>query len=206
MSMPVSTYRCTACDLNRWSSGTWGYRYYVYGESKLQMHVAMGWCNSCNDLQAIEVLPDTEGELKRKNKLDTLQAELTEIIAAIPAAKTWWPFRAKRGHAQANLEYQISSAEEKLTEYRLSREALSARSSKGRCLRCESENCIALPPHQADYYNTEAEPSPIRFMHPGCGGQLTIADEGTRLNVQLTDKAYDLEGHLIGEFEWKFKP
>ena len=205
MSMPVATYRCSSCDFSRWSSGAWGYRYYVQGESKLQMHVKMGWCNTCNDLQAIEVLPDADGELKHHQELEALQGELTAILAATPPAKAWWPFRAKKSSAQANIEYAISSAEEKLTEYRLCRTALSTRTSKARCLGCGSEDCVALPEHSADYFDTEAIPVPIGFIHPGCGGQLTIACEGMRLNVKLTDKAYDLEGHLIGEVEWKME-
>ncbi|SDU21154.1 hypothetical protein SAMN05216296_2423 [Pseudomonas pohangensis] len=199
MSMPVATYKCSACDLSRWSSGTWGYRYYLHGESKLQMHVVMGWCKTCNDLQAIEVLPDAEGELKLKIKLEALQAELAKVLAATPPAKSWWPFRAKKISSQANLEYEIRAAEEQIMEYRLCRTALSTRTGKPRCLRCESEDCIALPEHAVDYFAAEDVPVPIGFMHPGCGGQLTVAYEGTRLSVQLTEKAYDLEGHLLDE-------
>ena len=139
-------------------------------------------------------------------KLEALQEEMGKILAVTSPAKAWWPFRVKKSRAQKNLEYGIRDAEEKLFEYRLCRTALSKRASQARCLRCESEGGIALPEHSADYFDTEGFSVPIGFTHPGCGGQLTIAFEGTRLSVQLKDKAYDLEGHLIGEVEWKFKP
>ena len=195
MSMPVATYKCTACALSHWDSGTWGYRYYLYGERKVQMRVKTGWCHACNDLATVEVLPDAEGEQERQQKLATLQAELGEVLAANPPPKRWWPFRARKSTKQANLEHDVESATKALTEYRLARKALSSRVSRARCLRCGSEDCQRLPPHQVDYFGTE--PLLIGFEHPGCGGQLTISDDDIRLNVLLKDKAYDLEGLLV---------
>ena len=199
MSMPVATYRCTACDLSHLDLGTWGYRYYLYKEHKVPMRVAMGWCHACNDLGAVEVLPDVEGELKRLQKLEALQAELSEVLAAIPPQKRWWPFQARKSSKQASLEYSVESAAKALAEYRQTRKALSARISRPRCLRCGSEECLRLPPHEANYFDTESLPEPVGFEHIGCGGQLTITCDGTRLSVQLTDKAYDLEGLLIAD-------
>lgn len=195
MSMPVATYRCTACDLSRWDLGTWGYRYYLYGELKVRMRVAMGWCHACSDLAIVEVLPDAEGELERQQKLATLQAELGEVLATNPPPKRWWPFRARKSIRQENLEYEVESAAETLAEYRLARKALSSRTSRARCLRCESEDCLRLPPHEVDYFGTEA--LPVGFEHPGCGGQLTIGSDDIRVNARLTDTAYDLEGLLV---------
>jgi hypothetical protein len=197
MSMPVATYGCTACDLHLWDSGTWGYRYYLHGEFKVRMRVAMGWCHACSNLGAVEVLPGADGELERQQYLETLQAELGEVLAAKPPRKRWWPFRARKSPKQANLECSVESAAKALAEYQLARKALSSRVSRARCLRCESEDCLRLPPHEASYYDTESLPEPVGFEHPGCGGQLTIRCDGTRLNVQLTDKAYDLEGFLV---------
>jgi hypothetical protein len=204
MSMPVNTYKCTRCDLSRWDSGTWGYRYYVCRESKLRMHVDMGWCPTCNDLNAIEVLPDAEGELKYEEKLHALQAELAAMLT-IPHRKRFWLFRARKSNEQWSLEHSIELTKEQLAEYQLTRAALNNRTSQARCLRCESEGGISLRAHQSPYLNPPA-PVLIGFEHPGCGGQITIACDGTRLNVQLTDKAYDLEGHLVDEVEWRFIP
>lgn len=197
MSIPVATYRCTACDLSHWDSGTWGYRYYLYGVLKVPMRVAMGWCHACSDLGVVEVLPDAEGELERLVMLEALQAELGEVLSAIPPRKRWWPFPAKKSIKQTNLEYSVKSAAEALAEYRQTRKALSARVSRARCLRCGSEDCLSLPPHQANYFDPEPLPELVGFEHPGCGGQLTITCDGTRLNMLLTDKAYDLEGSLV---------
>lgn len=199
MSMPVATYKCTACDLSRWDLGTWGYRYYLHGELKVRMRVAIGWCHVCSDLGAVEVLPDAEGELAYQQRLETFQIELDEVLAANPPKKCWWPFQARKSVEQLNLEYEVESAAEALAEYRLAREALSARVSRARCLRCGSEDCLRLPPHQVDYYGAESLSKPIGFEHPGCGGQLTISSDDTRINARLTDKGYDLEGRLVVE-------
>jgi hypothetical protein len=205
MSIPVATYRCTSCDLSLWSSSIWGFRYYLYGESKVRMGVAMGWCNACEGLGAIEVLPDVDGERALQKKLKILQAELGETLAANSPRKRWWRRHARKSAKQADLEYSVQLAEKTLAEYLLARKALSSRVSRARCLRCGSEDCLCLPPHQANYSNTNTNtnskslPVPVGFQHPGCGGQLTVACEGTQVNMLLTGKAYDQEGHLVAE-------
>ena len=197
MSMPVVTYGCTACDLSCWDAGTWGYRYYLHGETKVQMRVAIGWSHACADLGVIEVLPDAAGELERQRKLEAYRAELSEVLAAGPPRKRWWQFSANKSTRQMILEGEVESAAEALAEYRLAREALSSRVSRGRCLRCGSDDCLQLPPHEARYYDPEPRPEPIGFEHPGCGGQITIYCDGLRVSMRLTEKAYDLEGSLL---------
>lgn len=54
MSMPVATYQCTACDFSGWDCVTWGYCYYRHGDVELPMQVALGWCNDCRQLTAME--------------------------------------------------------------------------------------------------------------------------------------------------------
>lgn len=199
MSMPVVTYGCTACELSCWDAGTWGYRYYLHGETKVRMRVAIGWCHACADLGVIEVLPDAAGELERQRKLEAYRAELSEVLAAGPPRKRWWQFSANKSTRQMILEGEVESAAEALAEYRLAREALSSRVSRGRCLRCGSDDCLKLPPHEIKYYDPELRPEPIGFEHPGCGGQITIYCDGLRVSMRLTEKAYDLEGLLVGD-------
>ncbi|MDG1581281.1 hypothetical protein [Pseudomonas sp. GOM6] len=152
------------------------------------------------DLNAVEVLPDASGELLLQRKLQAFQAELDVIIAVTPK-KRFWLFQPRKSTRQRCLEGEIESAAESLAEYQLTRTALSARQSQARCLRCGAEGCSVLPPHEVDYVGTDASPVPIAFVHPGCGGQITIACDGMRLNVSLTDKAYDLEGRQVNEIE-----
>ena len=203
MSMPVNTYGCTSCDLKRWDSITWGYRYYLYGESKARMRVAIGWCFDCNDLGAIEVLPSAEGESARQKKVDNLQAGLLAEIAKNLPKKSWWQFGESKSNTQLKFEREIKSAEEALLEYQLSRAALSTRKSQARCLRCGAEQCVLLHPPETEYCNPTVQPIPISFEHPGCGGYLTIFNDGMRLNVRLTDNAYDLEGRFVAEVDSK---
>jgi hypothetical protein len=90
---------------------------------------------------------------------------------------------------------------EALAEYQLASEALSSRVSRGRCLHCGPDDCLQLPPHEANYPNPEPVPVPvpIGLEHPGCGGQLTVYCDDLRLSMRLTEKCYDLEGFLVEE-------
>lgn len=193
VSMPVATYKCTACDFSRWDSMTWGYRYYLYGKVKVPMRVTIGWCLPCSDLVAIEVLPTARREAELHEQLAILRTELDEILSEYPRRR-WWQHHATTNLKHAKLECEIKSVAERLAEYRLRRAALSVRISQARCLRCSSEDCASLPQHEAEYFNIESAPAPTGFMHPGCEGELVTVCEGTRLSLLLTEKAYDLEG------------
>lgn len=131
MSMPVVTYGCTACELSCWDAGTWGYRYYLYGKTKVRMRVAIGWCHACADLGVIEVLPDAAGELEHQRTLDAYRAELSRLLATDQPRKRWWQFSANKSTRQMILEGAVKSAAEALAEYHLARAALSSRVSRG---------------------------------------------------------------------------
>ncbi len=197
--MPVVTYGCTACDLRCSDVDRWGYRYSLYGELKVRMRVAIGWCRACDDLGVIEVLPDAAGELELQQTLEAYQVELSEVFANDPPRKRWWQLSSIKSTKQSNLEYYIKSTAEALAEYQLARKALSSRASRGRCLRCGSDDCLQLPPHEAKYYDPEPVPEPIGLEHPGCSGQLTIFCDDLRFNIRLTEKSYNLEGLLVDE-------
>lgn len=195
--MPVTTYQCTACDYSSWDAATWGYRYYLYGESKVRMAVTLGWCHLCNGLSAVEVLPTALGEAELQQQLDALGIALQKELTDSSPKRRWWQLHARKGIKQIRLESEIKSAEEDLATYRLRRAALSKRTSQGRCMRCGSEEWAPLPHHEKDYFDMASTPKPIGFTHPGCGGELVTICDGTRLNVMLTDKAYNLEGQLL---------
>jgi hypothetical protein len=197
MSMPVATYGCSACKFSRWDSIMWGYRYYLLGDTRIPMQVALGWCHTCADLTALEVLPTAQGEGELEEGLRMLQAALRDLIAARPPSKRWWPFQARKSLEQSNLEDEIESAEQRLAEYQLRRAALSSRTSPARCLTCASDECVPLPPHEVDYFDMASAPTPTGFTHPGCDGELLALCDGTRLSLRLTEKAYDPEGRLL---------
>ncbi|WP_158893416.1 MULTISPECIES: hypothetical protein [unclassified Pseudomonas] len=163
------------------------------------MRVAIGWCRACDDLGVIEVLPDAAGELELQQTLEAYQVELSEVFANDPPRKRWWQLSSIKSTKQSNLEYYIKSTAEALAEYQLARKALSSRASRGRCLRCGSDDCLQLPPHEAKYYDPEPVPEPIGLEHPGCSGQLTIFCDDLRFNIRLTEKSYNLEGLLVDE-------
>lgn len=194
MSIPVATYKCTACNFSCWNAFTWGYRYYLYGGTQVRMQVARGWCNACDDLCAIEELPTAAGEAEIRQRLIALQEELEKALGAAPRRRFWWQRIARATPQQASLQSEINSAKSELADYQLRRAALSTRTTQARCLRCGSENCTPLPPHHVDYYG-DGSPVLTGFTHPGCGGELFTVCDGTRLHLLLHEKAYDLDGH-----------
>jgi hypothetical protein len=111
VSMPVATYKFTACDFSSWVSNTWGYRFYLYGEIEVPMRVTMCWCKACPGLVEIEVLPTATGEAKLQQLPGALQVELHEELTASPPKKRWWQRHARKSTQQSNLEYEIESAE-----------------------------------------------------------------------------------------------
>lgn len=197
MSLPVATYKCTACQLNCREPVTWGYRYYLCATIKVSMSVTTGWCHCCDGIAAIEVLPTAIREAELQKEVEVMQMRLNEEHIA-PISKTrWWQWRGRKTILQSRLKFEIKWAEERLAEYRLRRATLSNRTSLARCLRCSSENCASLPPHEIDYFDPESVPSPVGFKHPGCGGDLLVMYDGTRLSLVMSEKAYDFEGRRL---------
>lgn len=199
MSMPVATYKCTACDFSRWDAITWGYRYYLYGRIKVPMKVSPGWCQACNDLVAVEVLPTATREAELLKQFNAIEDQLNESYIYFPLRKRWWQCHARKTQQQLELESEIESGKARLAEYRLRRAALSTRTSLARCLRCSFENCAPLPSHEADYFDMASAPAPIGFTHPGCGGELLAICDGTRLSLVMTETAYDIEGRRLAQ-------
>ncbi|UTW05940.1 hypothetical protein [Pseudomonas benzenivorans] len=200
MSLPVLTYRCTSCSFMRLGSITWGRGYYLAGESRLPMSSAAGWCHSCDDLRAIEVLPSADAEVKLQDELADLQSRLRVMDTSPPPRKRWWQFKTPKDSARPFLESQLEAAKARLSDYQRLRQALAARNTHPRCLNCGAEDCLRFPPYEVDYFDTAAPPVRIGFSHPGCGGELTAACEGTRLAMNLTGQAYDLEGERLPEY------
>jgi hypothetical protein len=114
MSMPVTTFQCDACDFSRWDSIAWGYRYYLLRGTKVPMRVNAGWCHSCNDLVAMEVLPTDQGEAELKSLVDAMQGEIDKHSAALAPKKRWWQRSPTKSARQSQLGYEIESARERL--------------------------------------------------------------------------------------------
>ena len=199
MSMPVLTYGCTGCDLHAWDAQTWGYRFYIIHGKELKMRVAMGWCDSCHDLSAIEVKPDEAIEAKIAKEVERLRRVVENELLNNPPVRRWWQIRAVEPPALICAKSDLVDAQEKLRLVRQLRSLMVSRKSGGRCLACGSEQSTLLPvlSISASFDRIYPYPKPIGFTHPGCGGELTVCSDGLRLNIRPVRKAYDTEGRLL---------
>lgn len=199
MSMPVLTFGCTACDLKARDTQTWGYRFYQAEGKELQMRVAMGWCESCSDLSAIEIKPTASLDAQLVAETERLRAEIAEQGVSNPLIRRWWQRKASKSSALSCAESELSGAQKQLAWLRQLRGLMENRQSGNRCLRCEAEQCLQLPalPLAASFDGCHPDPVPIGFSHPGCGGELTVCSDALRLSIQPVAKAYDLEGRRL---------
>ena len=81
--------------------------------------------------------------------------------------------------------------------------ALAGRTSGPKCLVCGSQNVQYLPPFETPGFGEcdggEERSFPIAFVHPSCGGTLTVSFPNIRVSIRMPNRTYDREGYLISE-------
>jgi len=197
LSIPVTTYNCTACDFSGWNCVTWGYRFYQTSNAKLRIRTRLGWCFSCGTLTAMEVLPNAAEEVRLERKLSKAEERLNILRRRIGKIRSAWHLFPRKGALQIKLELEVEFAQKELRDYMLIKNALAARSNPAVCLECGSEDCTELPSHPSRIDEFDDAPALIGFTHPGCGGNLVAINDGLRLNIRLERRAYDINGRQI---------
>jgi len=202
MSMPVLTYGCTRCDLKAWDAMTWGYRFYQVKKEQYRMAVSMGWCHVCSSLVPVERRPQAGMERSLQAEQASLQAHVRLLRQQQPGAR-WWLFRRPASRELLQAELKLESVSNDLLRLRRLLSLMKDRQSGDRCLACGSEACFHLPApsFQASFDEIHEHPQRLDCLHPGCGGQLTVSCDGTRLNVAGRARAYDLRGMPLGDWQ-----
>lgn len=201
MSIPVLTFGCTACDLKAWDTQTWGYRFYKADGKQFRMRVAMGWCQSCCALSAVEIKPNAGLEAQLVAKIAQLRIGLEEQLIRTPPTRRWWQLMAIKSSEVMRAEYKLADAQKELASLRQLLPLMASRRSGHRCLGCGSEDCLHIspPPVEASFDHFHPAPVPLGISHPGCGGEFTVCSDGLCLSVQTVQRAYDLDGRLLPE-------
>lgn len=197
MSLPATMFYCTGCDFEQGNVGTWGTREYVLPNGvRLPVEWELGWCEDCAGLAAVEVL----SEAGRQKDLKEAEAEL----AAHPPRPTrhWWQLRRfvfgrtwrnRVGEWERDwlrLQCTLDDARDALDHIRL-------RGQPRKCLACGSHRVHAPLVTNAEPWNDPGQPQRTGFIHPGCGGELWMLDEGTRFALRPSVRRYSPEGDLI---------
>lgn len=197
MSLPVTTFYCTGCDFQRGNAGTWGIREYVLPNGvRLPVDWQLGWCEDCAGLAAVEVLSE-DGHQK-----DLKEAE-AELAAHPPRpARHWWQlpifvlnsaWQRRIGEWERDrlrLQCMLDDAHDAL-------DLLRRRSQARKCLVCGSHRVHAPLITNAELWNDPEQPKRTGFIHPSCGGELWMREDGLRLALKPSVRRYSSEGDLI---------
>lgn len=171
---------CQKCGTHwSWPDQAWRYAYRLLGGRLVPFQPVAGWCRQCNDVCAIEELPDfgdlVERLLRAREKLGrVVNGEAAFASGNRLISRDLWStvqeLRADVEQAQAAVDW------------------MAIRSSGPRCLRCGSLEISPL-----DRVGEERSAA----IHPGCGGRLAMLPSVGPDKATL--RIYDIEGALMPE-------
>ena len=199
MSLPVTTFYCTGCDFQQGNAGTWGIREYVLPNGvRVPVDWRLGWCEDCAGLVAVEVLSEDDRLKDRK------EAE-AELAAHPPhPVRHWWqPHRFVLNSAWHNRIGEWERArlrlQGRLDDAHDAVDYIRRRSKPRKCLACGSHRVHAPLVTNTEPWNDADQAQRTGFIHPGCGGELWMREEGMRIALKPTVRRYSPEGDLIGK-------
>ncbi|MGE0558104.1 MAG: hypothetical protein AB7E73_15700 [Burkholderiales bacterium] len=203
MSMPFLIFTCTACDYQGSSTVIWGRFDYDNQGQKLPIKRMLAWCESCDDLAPVEILPSVSRIQELRIAIEEKTAQVSRYREAAAQGRS---LLGKLVGAQPRLppeiqelDFQRSYAEDELREEHMRLEFLAGRESSAKCLLCGSDAWIDLPLGYRPSGTADKPGPPVRvgLRHPGCSGQLLVAHSGIRVSRRLDQKHYDRDGILL---------
>lgn len=184
MSMPFKIIKCDTCDYEAHSSCIWGNFDYVDPDgTQFDVNRTYGWCYSCQDIRPIEDLSDEE---QLEDGINTNFQKIADIKSSDLLGR-FLQLLGKNGWQISNLKEDIKNNQRRL-------EFLHERKSPPKCLTCSSTDIkrLNLPNTQGSNIEKITE-----FKHPNCGGHLLVKNSEWMVNVALSTKEYDLNGHFL---------
>lgn len=203
MSMPFLVFTCTACDYHGNSTVLWGQFDYEDQGRRVPIKRMLGWCESCDDLAPVEVLPSAARLRELQSAIDEKAARVESHKAVAAQGRSLLGkllgSRPRLPPDIQELDFQRSYAEEELKEERARLEFLAGRDTTAKCLCCGSEGWIPLPRGYLPSGTAEnpGPPVPVGLNHPDCSGQLLVAHSGIRVSRRLDHKFFDRDGYLL---------
>ena len=201
MSLPATTFYCSRCNFNDGDVGTWGMKEYVLPNNvRIVVNRSLGWCDDCEGVVSVELFSE-EACLR-----DIQQAEQSLTASGQRPRRIWWQLhrfifhRAWQGYVtnwerrHFRLTCDLDDAKDSLTHLR-------QRLNPPRCLACGSKKIRAPLVANAEAWENMEQPKPIGFIHPGCGGELWMYQDGLRIGLRPSVSYYTPEGDLIDNEE-----
>jgi hypothetical protein len=203
MSMPFLMFSCDRCSFSGTSVVIWGRFSYESPSGLVSLNRILGWCDSCQGLVPIEILPTLEWIEKLESDIAQNKRLVAERRAKTAGGRSWLarllPLKPHLPPEVQHIEFQTSFLENDLREGRNRYNLLSARVSKPRCLICGSEDCFTLPKNIRPLGSPD-NPGPAvatGVKHPGCGGTIMVQYSRDRISIRLSHRVYDREGRLV---------
>src|SRR5690606_10135096 len=112
-----------------------GYRYYLVGDVKHQMHVGMGWCHDCEALVPMEKRPDADTQARLVQEETRLTQALDAQRREDQLARRWWQLIRHDSPQASRLKFELADLKTELEKVRTLRALLQHRISGNRCLR-----------------------------------------------------------------------
>lgn len=177
MSWATTTYTCTRCDVIAHDLGTWGVREYVLTTGiRIPLEWTLGWCFSCNNVRAVELL---DAEWSRQ-ELTCAQADLSAFgprpsLEADPQGFTNWAYLAG----------VLADAQDVM-------DIISRRDKPLHCLGCGSYKILPWETKNG---------GAMKATHGPCGEPMEASEDGFRIAPKPTIKQYTVHGKFIEEID-----
>ncbi len=194
MSWHVTTYYCTTCGFRTSDTGSWGLKEYVLSTGvRLTIDWRLGWCHDCKSVRAVELLDLQIAE-------EVLRQIQSELAASTFNPKKWWChlFKLIPNLWRFNLEHWQSSKDaydDALDIVELIRNRQAAR----KCLSCGGTHVVAPLVTNAEATLENGGFAKTGFVHPECGGDMYMTEEGVRLAIKPVARRYTTEGEFIDD-------
>lgn len=174
MSIPFLSITCTSCSFSGSSLATIGCYLWRHEGQTFQFDRRLGLCLDCNEVVAIEYLPDSETMERARS--------IRKTYTNKPLLSLLEPDYAKHLASQDGFDVL---------------EKVIASKRKAVCLQCGKSAVRAIVKPE----NTNSEtPVELELGHPWCTGTLQAQDSGSlRIAVRHETRTYSIHGKLISK-------
>ena len=199
MSMPATSITCDRCNFTTSNTVFWGIYYYqINDDSLIHIERGAGWCFDCQTFTSIEEL-NKEKAMAKLHRLKKELSEHQEQLSKIESYKTGFITKLfTSGSKFADLKEKVNYLQTNVNEALLYVNLINSRKSPPRCLRCCRSN---ITPFVIPSVEDGSGKHLSGFIHPNCGGNIIVENEGIRIAKKLRTRIYSMEGNFLKEEE-----
>ncbi|MCK6614849.1 MAG: hypothetical protein L6Q47_11470 [Ignavibacteriaceae bacterium] len=206
-------FGCRQCEFNQLEWEFHGITHYYYSSSvPIRMEVAKSYCLDCEKITWSESFPEYCGDNKLETEFEYFESLCEKRRKAIEHNRTLLDRITRRlifkkpysDVIYNDLKSRCDELDILLEDKRRKNFiALTMGSRKPKCLKCGGTSIVVLPEYQGllEYGREFNVKRNIGFLHPICGGDIFILQEGTRGTMMTVNKYYDLDGNFIKRVE-----